>query len=248
MDYSEYNRTRQSYPDTDIFYVIIRFQRQISASGPGFGELAVIRYKASAGLRILFWPKLHILTTPAVNMVLKIVGAARSPEETASLDLNRVAAAILARTVPPALSVSYENGLVSVYRRTPSLVKPGEGTSQRNKHLAVAGRDIPSAAESSVSRLPPRPTATEQVGLWFFVGLSYATFNRIWVLFVAALSPMANRQALWQARSALLKVPASDVFSLDSGAHLSNLCCAVEGRLCDLCWAGLFAERASSDP
>jgi len=112
----------------------------------------------------------------------------------------------------------------------------------------VAGRDTPSAAGSRGLRLPARPTATEQVGLLASVGISYAKFNRIRVFFGGALSPMASPQALRQARSALLKMPANDVFSLDTGEHLSHLCRAVEGRLSDLWSAGLFVERASFDP
>jgi len=164
------------------------------------------------------------------------------------LDLNCVAAAILARTVSTALSVSDANGRVSVYTRKPSVLKPDVGKSQRNKRLAVAGRAIPSAAWSRGPRLPPRPTATEQVGHLVSVGISYAKFNRIRVFFGGALSPMASPQALRQARSALMKVPANDASLLDTGAHLSHLCRAVQGRLSDLWSAGLFVERPLFDP
>ena len=159
-----------------------------------------------------------------VNQFLEFVGAARTPEDTAALDLNRVAAAILARTVPTALSVSHAKGRVSVYTRKPPVLKSVVGKSQRNKRLAVAGCDIPSAAGSGGPRLPPRRTATEQVGILASVEISYAKFNRIRVFFGGALSPMASPQALRQARSALLKVPANDVSLLDTGAHLSHLC------------------------
>jgi len=128
------------------------------------------------------------------------------------------------------------------------VLKPDVGKSQRNKRLAVAVRAIPSAAESRGPRFPPRPTATEQVGLLASVGISYAKFNRIRVFFGGALSLMASPQALRHARSALPKVPANDVSLLDTGAHLSHLCRAVEGRLSDLWSAGLFVERPSFDP
>jgi len=183
-----------------------------------------------------------------VNQILKFVGAARTPEDTAAMELNRVAAAILARTVPTALCVSHANGRVSVYTRKPSVSKPDVGRSQRNKRLAVAGHDTPSAAGSRGLRLQERPTATEQVGLLASVGISYAKFNRIRAFFGGALSAMASPQALRQARSALLKMPANDVFSLDTGEHLSHLCRTVEGRLSDLWFAGLFFERLSFDP
>jgi len=121
----------------------------------------------------------HHTPQETVNQCSEFVGAARTPQDTASLDLNRIAAAILARTVPTALSLRHANGRVSVYTRTPSVLKPDVGKSQRNKRLAVAGCDILHAAESRGRRLPPRPTATEQVGLSASVGLSYAKFNRI---------------------------------------------------------------------
>jgi len=190
----------------------------------------------------------HLTPQETVNQFLALVGAARTPQDTASLDLNRVAAAILSRTVPTALSVSHANGRVSVNTTKPSVLKPDVGNSQRNKRLAVAGCDIRHAAESRGRRLPRRPTATEQVGLLASVGLSYAKFNRIRVFFGAALSPMASLRALRQARSALVRLPANDVSLLDTGAHLTHLCRAVEGRLSVLWSAGLFIERPSFDP
>ena len=120
--------------------------------------------------------------------------------------------------------------------------------SQRNKRLAVAGCDILHAAESRGRRLPPRPTATEQVVLLASVGLSYAKFNRIRVFFGGALSPMVSLQALRQARFALVRLLANEVSLLDTGAHMTHLCRAVEGRLSVLWSAVLFIERPSFDP
>ena len=122
------------------------------------------------------------------------------------------------------------------------------GQSQRNTRLAVAGRDIPSAAGSRGPRLPPRPEAAEQVGLFISVGISYEKVNRIRVFFGGALSPMASPQELQQTRSAFRKVPADDVFLLDTAAHPSQFCRVVEGRLSDLWYAELFVERPSFDP
>jgi len=56
------------YPDTDIFYVVFRFRRQISVSVSESRELSVIKYTASACIRILFRPEIHILTTPAKHL------------------------------------------------------------------------------------------------------------------------------------------------------------------------------------
>ena len=190
----------------------------------------------------------HLTPQETVDQFLEFLLAARTPQDAASLDLNRVAAAILARTVPTALSVSHANGRVSVYTRKPSVIRPDVGRSQRNKCLAVAGCDIPHAAESRGPRLPPLPTAIEQVGLLASVGPSYEKLNRIRVFFGGALSPMASLHALRPAQSALVRLPANVVSLLDTGAHLTHLCRAVEGRLSVLWSSVLFIERPSSDP
>jgi len=107
------------------------------------------------------------------------------------------------------------------------VLKPDVGQSRRNRRLTVAVRDILSAAGSRACRFRLRRTATQQIELLESIGISYAKFNRIRVFFGGASSPLASPQSLQQARSAVLKMLTNDVAFLDSGAHLSHLCCAV---------------------
>jgi len=185
-----------------------------------------------------------------VSPLIECLGAARTPTDIAALELKRVSSAILARTCPSAVPVRHANGRVSVYTRQPAgLLETQVRTSQRNKRLAVGVRSNPNATRPRGSRrLPPRPTAAEQVGLLASIGLSDANFNRIRVFFVGALSPMASLPALREARASLMTLPAMEVSLLDAGSHLAHLSRAVDRRLADLWSAGLFIERPSYDP
>ena len=171
-----------------------------------------------------------------VSPLIECLGAARTPTDIAALELKRVSSAILARTCPSAVSVRHANGRVSVYTRQPAtLLKTQVRRSQRNKRLAVGVRSNPDATRPRGSRrLPPRPTAAEQVGLLASIGLSDAKFNRIRVFFGGALSLMASLPALREARASLMTLPAMEVSLLDTGAHLAHISLAVEGRLADL--------------
>jgi len=158
--------------------------------------------------------------------------------------------AIWARTCPSAVSVRHDNGRVSVYtRQLATLLKTEVRRSHRKKLLAVGIRSNPAATRPRCSRrLPPRPTAAEQVRLLASIGLSDAKFNRIRVFFGGALNPTASLLALRQARASLMTLPAMEVSLLDTGAHLAHISLAVEGRLADLWSAGLFIERPAYDP
>jgi len=132
--------------------------------------------------------------------------------------------------------VRHANGRVSVYtRQLAILLKSEVRTSHRKYLLAVGIRSNPAATRPRCSRrLPPRPTAAEQVRLLASIGLSDAKFNRIRVFFGWALNPAASLLALRQARASLITLPAMEVSLLDTGAHLAHISLAVEGRLADL--------------
>ena len=111
-----------------------------------------------------------------LNRFREFVGTVRTPGETLALELNRVVTAKLSRTVTSALSVRHLNGRVSIYTRTPDVLKSGVAKSQRNKRLTLGGPRT-SDARRRVKTAAPRPTATEQVGLLASIGLSDLKLN-----------------------------------------------------------------------
>jgi len=185
-----------------------------------------------------------------VGRFIEFLGAARTPTAISDPDVKQISSATLARTSASAVPVRHSNGLFRVLSWQPAtLMKMQVRRSRSIKRLGLSVRPSSDVRRRRGSRrLPPRPTAAEEVWLLESIEPSDATFNCIRVFFGGALSQMACLPVLREDRESLMTLPAMEVSVLDTGAHLAHLSRAVEERLADLWSAGLFIERPAFDP